>query len=118
MDELYRAESKVQVYGSVHSLLFSIPAHTSGISMLRMYSPKVSEAYFTFVHSVEFICYDDGCHLRKFSRNLVRSTLTDITVYIAKIEIVLDRFLFPDHNDDWCKKTCNPDNFMELHEEI
>ena len=79
---------------------------------------KFSEAYSTFVHSVEFICYDDGCHLRKFSQNPVRSTLTDITVHIAKMEIVLDRFHFPNHTDDWCKKTCNPYNFMELDEVI
>lgn len=32
VDELYRAESKTQVYGSVHSLMHANPSHTSDIS--------------------------------------------------------------------------------------
>ena len=38
--------------------------------------------------AVEFLCYDNGCHLRKFANNPVRSTLTDTTKRIVAMEIV------------------------------
>ena len=66
--------------------------------------------------NVGFVCYDDGCHLRKFSRNPVRSSLTTTAVKIAELEIVIDRMHFKGHIDSWCKQTCNPDNFSELIE--
>ena len=62
------------------------------------------------------ICYDDGCHLRKFSRHPTRSVLSEVTKKISEIEIVVDRFHYPNHIDDWCKRNCNPNNFVELTE--
>lgn len=65
---------------------------------------------------LEFMCYDDGCHLRKFAQNPARSTLSDTTKKISEIEIVLDRFHYPNHTDEWCKRNCNPNSFVELAE--
>lgn len=36
LDELYIAESKSQVYGSIHNLLWSNPSHTENISRLNL----------------------------------------------------------------------------------
>ena len=68
-----------------------------------------------YVWTTGFICYNDGCHLRKFAQNPVRSGLSETTKKISEIEIVLDRFHYPNHVDDWCKRTCNPNNFEELN---
>ena len=62
----------------------------------------------------EFVCYDDGCHLRKFACNTSRSTLSETTTRIVNIEIVLDKFHYSNHTDEWCKRTCNLWNFREL----
>ena len=66
------------------------------------------------VLAVEFLCYDDGCHLRKFANNPVRSTLTDTTKRIAAMEIVIDKMHFKGHIDPWCRRNCNPNDFDEL----
>ena len=66
------------------------------------------------VHAVEFLCYDDGCHLRKFANNPVRSTLTDTTKKIAAMEIVIDKMHFKGHIAPWCRSNCNPNDFDEL----
>ena len=36
----------------------------------------------------EFVCHDDGCHLRKFARN---PSLTATASQIANLEIAIDR---------------------------
>ena len=46
LDELYRAESKGQVYGSIHSFIHSNPTHTSDIS----------KNVFSFLLRCEHIC--------------------------------------------------------------
>ena len=46
------------------------------------------------VHALDFLCYDDGCHLRKFANNPVRSTLTDTTKRIAVMEKFIDKMHF------------------------
>ena len=35
---------------------------------------------------LEFICYDDGCHLRKFAQNPTRRNISGITNKLAEIE--------------------------------
>ena len=66
------------------------------------------------VHAVEFLCYDDGSHLRKFANNSVRSTLTGMTKKITAMEIVIDKMHFKGHTDPWCRRNCNPNDFDEL----
>ena len=58
--------------------------------------------------------YDDGCHLKKFATNPVRSTLTNTAKRIGSMEIVVDKMHFRGHVDDWCKCNCNPNDFDEL----
>lgn len=62
----------------------------------------------------EFLCYDDGCHLRKFANNDCRRSLNATTQRLAGMEIVIDRMHFKGHTDSWCRETCNPSNFEEL----
>lgn len=62
----------------------------------------------------EFICYDDGCHLRKFAQNVRRQPLSPITQKLATTEIVIDRMHFKGHKDSWCRETCDPSKFKEL----
>ena len=113
LDELYRAESKGQVYGSIHSFIHSNPTHTSDIS----------KNVFSFLLRCEHICMFGlqnsyattmGAILGSLLRTPVRSGLSETTKQISEIEIVLDRFHYPNHIDDWCKRTCNPNNFEEL----
>ena len=64
--------------------------------------------------TVEYICYDDGCHLRKYARNDVRKDLTPTAQCLAKTEIVIDKMHFSGHTDKWCLDNCNPNNFRDL----
>ena len=58
--------------------------------------------------------YDDGCHLKKFATNPVRSILTDTAKRIRDMEIVVDKMHFRGHTDRWCKTHCNPNDFDQL----
>ena len=66
------------------------------------------------VHAIEFLCYDDGCHLRNLLNNPVSSTLTDTTKRIAAMETVIDKIYFKEHIDLWCRHYCSPNDFDEL----
>lgn len=83
--ELFGSESKTQVYAHLHELL---------------QKPSMD--------SIESICYDDACHLKKFAQNPVRSSLTEISERLATMEMVCDKFHFKNHTDSWCKRNCNP----------
>jgi len=41
---------------------------------------------------LEYICYDDGCHLRKFANNASHKDLTSATKKIANIQILVAVF--------------------------
>ena len=111
-DELYLAESKSQVYGSIHSFMQTNAASTSTISTLLIF---LQFRLFTSLYwTPEFIVYDDGCHLRKYAANPKRRELTPTTRKIADTEIVVDKMHFKGHIDQWCKRFCNPYNFPEL----
>ena len=66
-----------------------------------------------FIHT-EFICYDDGCHLRKYAHNSTRKVLTETTKCLAEIEIVVDKMHVSGHTDKWCKTYCDPNKFTKL----
>jgi len=51
---------------------------------------------------LEYICYDDGCHLRKFANNASRKDLTSATKKIANIQILVDKMHIKGHVDPWC----------------
>ena len=54
------------------------------------------------------VCYDDGCHLRRYARNPIRSKLSIATTKLASLNIVIDKLHFTGHIDSWCHANCNP----------
>ena len=80
-------------------------------SELQYMSIMSQNTYFTVV---ECICYDDGCHLRRFAQNPVRRDVTATSKVIANLEIVIDCSHFKGHTDDWCKRNCIPDSLPLL----
>ena len=66
------------------------------------------------MHFSGYICYDDGCHLRKYARNPVRSQLTPSTIKLSQIEIVIDKMHMAGHVDKWCLDNCDPKLFTDL----
>ena len=45
------------------------------------------------------LCYDDACHLKKFSQNPVRSDLTVTAKKMKGMKMVCDKFHFRNHVD-------------------
>lgn len=77
---------------------------------LRIYVVRI----LSYVFHLGYICYDDGCHLKRFAQNSVRSDVSAIAKFIAQLHIVIDRMHFKGHIDEWCKQNCNPDSFSDL----
>ena len=69
-----------------------------------------------FIITIGILCYDDGCHLRKYIRKPIRANLTDTATILSAWNVVIDRMHFSGHTDKWCKENCNPDNAEELKE--
>ena len=63
-----------------------------------------------------FICYDDGCHLRKYARSVKRSTVSPAATALANVEIVVDKLHMRGHTDKWCAENCDPHKFEELND--
>ncbi|KAK2556275.1 hypothetical protein P5673_021909 [Acropora cervicornis] len=63
---------------------------------------------------IEFICYDDACHLKKYAQNSVRRNITQTAQKMAEMEMIVDCFHFKNHVDRWCKEHCNPYNSNDL----
>lgn len=66
------------------------------------------------LNTIEYICYDDGCHLQKYAQNPCRRDLTSTTQILCKLAIVIDKMHMAGHVDTWCKKTCDPQLFSDL----
>ena len=66
-----------------------------------------------FTHPV-FVCYDDACHLRRYACNPKRCDLTESTMLLSKLEIVVDKMHMSGHIDKWCQDHCDPKSFKEL----
>ena len=63
--------------------------------------------------SIDTICYDEGCHLKKYAQNK-RAELTETAKRIATCSIVVDKMHFRGHTDAWCHKNCNPYELEQL----
>ena len=61
-----------------------------------------------FPNFTDTICYDDACHLKKFTQNPTRNQLTSIAKKMSQMVIVYDKFHFKNHKDMWCKRNCSP----------
>ena len=66
-------------------------------------------------YNLEYICYDDGCRLKKYASNSCRSELTETTHLLSELAIVVDKMHMAGHVDSWCKKTCDPHLFPDLN---
>lgn len=67
------------------------------------------------LNNAEYICYDDGCHLRKYAANPCRRDLTLTTKALTEIAITVDKMHMAGHVDPWCRKTCDPKLFPDLN---
>ena len=65
---------------------------------------------------IGYICYDDGCHLRRFAQNSMRKDLTPTSKFISSLEIVVDKMHMAGHTDKWCKETCDSRKVPDLDE--
>ena len=66
---------------------------------------------------LEFIiCYDNGCHLRRYARNPRRSDTTACSTKLANTEIVIDKMHMSGHTDKWCHEHCDPRRFKEIQD--
>ena len=68
--------------------------------------------------ALEYICYDDGCHFKKYAENQCRRDLTMTTKALCNLSIVIDKMHMAGHVDAWCKKYCDPRCFSELSKVI
>ena len=105
--ELFRAESTSQVYATLHEFLRN---HKHVFEKLG----KVFALVLTVYCFQEFICYDDGCHLRKFAQQSARKNVTIIAQKLSETEIVIDKLHMAGHMDKWCKENCDPHHFQAL----
>ena len=64
--------------------------------------------------TIEFLIYDDACHLKKYACNPVRCEKTPTAQRMAALETVVDKFHFVGHVDPWCRENCNPYKFDSL----
>ena len=60
---------------------------------------------------IGYICYDDGCHLKKYAMNPCRKELTSTTKIL---KIAVDKMHMAGHVDVWCKRNCDPALYPEL----
>ena len=60
------------------------------------------------MYATRIVCYDDGCHLRRYARNPIRSSLSTAATKLASLSIVNDKLHFAGHTDSWCHANCNP----------
>ena len=65
---------------------------------------------------VEYICYDDGCHLQKFARSPNRKNLAPAAEKLASVEIVIDNMHMARHVNNWCLENCDTNLFQDLNE--
>ena len=113
LSELFRAESMTQVYASLHTFLHTNEDNFSDLSeyaMLYLYLPGLMSNFYT---AADTICYDDGCHLKKFADK--RANLTNTAGKIASCAIAIDKMHFKGHVDEWCKQNCNPYKLEQLN---
>ena len=64
--------------------------------------------------ALNYLLYDDACHLKKFSENPKRANKNKFTKDFAEIPKAVDNFHFKNHVDKWCHKFCNPKDIRAL----
>ena len=87
-EELFGSESKSQVFAYVTDFLGEV-------------NPQ----------ELEFLIYDDACHLGPYATNYSKSnkkTHTEATKKMAALKHVVDKLHFKGHVGTWCHQNCNP----------
>ena len=116
LSELFTTESKTQVYGCLHNYYSRHPTTANKIGAINVQScPMIIFVTQHYTYMIEFICYDDACHLKRFARNPVRKDLTIQTKQLASVEMSVDKMHMKGHTDPWCKANCDPANFTKLN---
>ena len=72
--------------------------------------------HFNVVKNIGYICYDDGCHLRRFAQQPHRKNVTATSQKLASLEIVVDKMHIAGHKDPWCLQNCDSRNIPDLKE--
>ena len=81
-----------QVYGCLRTFFYTNPVSTKDISKTDAIIIMLIKLYsYMFV---DFLCYDDACHLKRFATNPQRSKLTHVATVISKLNIVVDKIHF------------------------
>lgn len=119
--ELFRAESKAQVYANLHEFMRKHPHVSENIGkcvrlQVLLYVIQIALSCFLSLPflSTEYVCYDDGCHLRKYAQHSTRRNVTPTAQRLSNIEIVIDKLHMEGHTDKWCKDNCDPHLFRAL----
>lgn len=119
--ELFRAESKAQVYANLHEFMRKHPHVSENIGkcvrlQVLLYVIQIALSFFLSLPflSTEYVCYDDGCHLRKYGQHSTRRNVTPTAQRLSNIEIVIDKLHMEGHTDKWCKDNCDPHFFRAL----
>jgi hypothetical protein len=88
VDEIFRSESKFQVT----------------VFLIYIFS--------IIGHSTKAICYDDMCHLSAFVHNRIHKHKLDNPHlrFISSLKQYIDKFHYPNHIDEHCRKKFNPNN--------
>jgi hypothetical protein len=112
--ELFRAESTSQVYATLHEFLRNHEHVFEKLGKQTFQSLCSNVNCACIACSQEFICYDDGCHLRKFTQHSTRKNVTATAQKLSETEIVIDKLHMAGHTDKWCKENCDPHHFQAL----
>ena len=72
--------------------------------------------HFNDVKNIGYVCYDDGCHLRRFAQQPHRKDVTSTSQKLASLEIVVDKMHIAGHKDPWCLQNCDSRNIPDLKE--
>ena len=60
------------------------------------------------------LCFDYMCGLKRFLMANNRQNTNDVTKDLAATQLVVDKFHFRNHVDQWCKENCNPHSIPGL----
>lgn len=117
LGELFGAESNSQVYALLHTFFLRTAGllRTSVSKGCMLSRIKICCLHMSF-SIAEYVCYDDGCHLKKYVMNPIRVKKTETASRLASTKIVIDKLHFKGHTDAWCKEHCDPYKFKDLNE--
>jgi len=109
--ELFGSESLSQVYAFLHTFMCENQSNLLDLGKLVPACNVTLHSYHGITSSGT-ICYDDGCHLKKYANK--RVDLTETAGRMASCAIVVDKMHFKGHTDGWCQKYCNPYELEQL----